>query len=231
MVKEDLKTKGCLFGHLSDINPSLLEELKKFEIIKSPDNFTRVTHSYYKQVPSEATTANTSKEANLIKKHHLDGNKDGKLWQTFFTWNSDSDEMNLYKTELIPTMRYLFMEIFKYAYGDVYLDSIEKIAENTVNFTYFNKDCFIDAHSDGGGRHMLCNILIYLNKDWEEGCGGELVIGNSYTQPPIFGNFAVIDFMDVNPPHSVTPIKSDNFHRYTILTGILFKENYFNSII
>lgn len=230
MVKEDLKTKGCLFGHLSDINPSLLEELKKFNIIKSPDNFTRVTHSYHKQVPSEATNASTSEEANLIKQYHLDGNKDGKLWQTFFTWDTNSETTNLHKNKLMSSMKYLFMEIFKYAYGGMYLNDIEEVADNTVNLTHFNKDCFINAHADGGGKKMLCNILIYLNEDWKEGYGGELVIQEKYTQPPIFGNFAVIDFMDVNPLHSVTPIKNDNFNRYTILTGILFKENYFNSI-
>ena len=31
MVREELKTKGCLFGHLSDINPSLIDELKSLE--------------------------------------------------------------------------------------------------------------------------------------------------------------------------------------------------------
>lgn len=230
MVNSDLKTKGCLFGHLSDINPTLLEELKKFNVIKHPNNFTRVTHSYHKQVPSEATNTSTSDEANSVKELHLNGNKDGKLWQTFFTWNTDDDSVNKLKTDLMGTMEYLFLEIFKYAYGGLYLNDIQPIGHNTVNLTHFNKDCFINGHADGGGRQMLCNILIYLNEDWQEGYGGELVIQEKYEQPPIFGNFAVIDFKDVNPMHAVTPIKSDNFHRYTILTGILFKENYFNSI-
>ena len=92
MVREELKTKGCLFGHLSDINPSLIEELDKLKSIRNPENFTRVTHSYTKIVPSEATTTNNYDEAEKVKNIHLNGNTDGKLWQTFFTWSTEHNK-------------------------------------------------------------------------------------------------------------------------------------------
>jgi Rps23 Pro-64 3,4-dihydroxylase Tpa1-like proline 4-hydroxylase len=128
-------------------------------------------------------------------------------------------------------MRNLFLEVFKYSYGEDMLDKIWEINEHNINLTHFDKGCWIDRHADGGGKKMVCNMLIYLNDDWKEEDGGELVIEGGGTQQPLFGNFAVLDFMHVNPFHSVTPIKTDNFHRYTILTGILFEENYFNSIV
>ena len=230
MVREELTTKGCLFGHLSDINPSLIEELEKFKSIRNPENFTRVTHSYYKNVPYEATQTNSYEEAEKVKNMHLDGNKDGKLWQTFFTWGTDDNQISQLKTSLIPTMRNLFLEVFRYSYGEDMMDKIWEINESNVNLTHFNKDCWIEPHADGGGKRMVCNILIYLNDDWTEKDGGELVIEGAGTQQPLFGNFAVLDFMHVNPMHSVTPIKTEDFHRYTILTGILLEENYFNSI-
>ena len=231
MVREELTTKGCLFGHLSDINPSLIEELDKLKSIKNPENFTRVTHSYNKSVPSESTSTDSYDEADKVKNMHLDGNKDGKLWQTFFTWSTDHSKKVQFRNSLIPTMRNLFLEVFKFAYGEEMLDKIWEINELNTNLTHFNKDCFIDRHTDGGGKRMVCNILIYLNDDWKEEDGGELVIAGAGNQQPLFGNFAILDFMHVNPMHSVTPIKTEDFHRYTILTGILLEENYFNSII
>jgi hypothetical protein len=231
MVREELTTKGCLFGHLSDINPSLIEELDKLKSIKNPENFTRVTHSYNKSVPSECTSTDSYDEADKVKNMHLDRNKDGKLWQTFFTWSTEHSKTVQLRNSLIPTMRNLFLEIFKFAYGEEMLDKIWEINELNTNLTHFNKDCFIGRHTDGGGKRMVCNILIYLNDDWKEEDGGELIVGKNYRQQPLFGNFAVLDFMHVNPFHSVTPIKTENFHRYTILTGILLEENYFNSII
>ena len=231
MIREELTTKGCLFGHLSDINPSLIEELDKLKSIRNPENFTRVTHSYYKSVPYEATQTKSYEEAEAVKNMHLDGNKDGKLWQTFFTWGTDDNKMSHLKMSLIPTMRKLFLEVFRYSYGEDMMDKIWEINESNVNLTHFNKGCWIEPHADGGGKRMVCNMLIYLNDDWKEEDGGELVIEGGGKQQPLFGNFAVLDFMHINPKHSVTPIKTEDFHRYTILTGILFEENYFNSIV
>jgi Rps23 Pro-64 3,4-dihydroxylase Tpa1-like proline 4-hydroxylase len=230
MAREELKTKGCLFGHLSDINPSLIEELDKLKSIRNPENFTRVTHSYTKIVPSEATSTNNYDEAEKVKNIHLDGNNDGKLWQTFFTWSTEHSKTIKLRNSLIPTMRNLFLEVFKFAYGEEMLGKIWEITEHNVNLSHFNKDCFIDRHTDGGSKKMVCNMLIYLNDDWKEEDGGELVVDEKYRQQPLFGNFAVLDLMHVNPFHSVTPIKNENFHRYTILTGISWEEKYFNSI-
>lgn len=227
MIREELKTKGCLFGHLSDIDSSLLDELRKLDVIKNPENFRRVTHSgSLIKGSNEATACNTYEEANQIKELHLKTNKGKGLWQTFFTWDSNTQN----KEEYIPIMRNIFLEVFKYSYGEEYLDKIWEINGTNVNLTHFNKDCFIDAHADGGGKRMICNILVYLNDNWTEEDGGELVIEGGYTQKPIFGNFAVLDFMHINPKHSVIPIKTENFDRYTILTGILFEENFFNQI-
>ena len=160
MVREELKPKGCLFGHLSDINPSLIEELDKLKSIKNPENFTRVTHSYNKSVPSECTSTDSYDEADKVKNMHLDGNKDGKLWQTFFTWSTEHSKTVQLRNSLIPTMRNLFLEIFKFAYGEEMLDKIWEINELNTNLTHFNKDCFIDRHRDGGGKRMVCYILI-----------------------------------------------------------------------
>ncbi len=108
MAREELKTKGCLFGNLSDINPTLLDELRNLNILKNPENFRRVTHSgSFIKSGDEATSAHTFQEANNIKYLHLNTNKGKGLWQTFFKW--DSDSMNKERGEFIRLMRKLFL--------------------------------------------------------------------------------------------------------------------------
>jgi hypothetical protein len=165
MVREELKTKGCLFGHLSDINPSLIEELEKLKTIRNPENFTRVTHSYNKIVSSESTPTKSYEEAQKVKNKHIEDNDDGKLWQVFFTWNTENTEPINLRNSLMPTIKNLFLEVFKFAYGDELLDKIWEIGENNINLTHFDKGCWIDRHADGGSKRVVCNMLIYLNDD------------------------------------------------------------------
>ena len=93
-------------------------------------------------VPTQATTAQSYDEAEKVKNMHLAGNRDKKLWQTFFTWNNDDNKSSQLKMNLIPTMRNLFLEVFKYAYGDELLDRIWEINGSNINLTHFNKDCW-----------------------------------------------------------------------------------------
>lgn len=219
----NIKETGCYFGNLADLNPALLDELAKLKLLCNPNNFNRLTHSYLKPVEKEATTWPSFEEANVQKQYHLDNNLDGTLWQTFFTFDVDNPNLRELRTQSIEIARPIFLEIFKFIYGEERFNEIEYIEGWNTNITFFNKDCFIGKHADGVSKRMICNILLYLSDDWTENCGGELVIEEKYTQQPKFGNFAVIDFEDINPVHTVSRITSDTFNRYTILTGILKK--------
>jgi hypothetical protein len=98
------------------------------------------------------------------------------------------------------------------------------------DLSLYNKNCFIQNHKDGydNDQKRLCVILLYLNKDWEKGMGGELVItdldGNKIEIEPKFGNFAILDFTSGNLEHEVKKITSDIFNRQTLIS-FMTKEN------
>ncbi len=103
-------------------------------------------------------------------------------------------------------------------------DIIEKYSDiNQINFTLFDYDCFIKNHQDGYSKNALCNILFYLNKDYKDGFGGELVINNEHIIKPEFGRIGVIDFYYSNPEHKVNKILSTKFHRKAFLASIPIK--------
>lgn len=230
MIKE-IEQNGCYFGHLSEINPLLLEKLETLTPILNREYYTRVTHSYFGIDPNkiESTFTSTFDEAEIVKKQWISDKDNKKVWQVFYTFNNDNDEGCNVLQKMIPQIRELFLSIVEYCYGKEMLDKIWDINRNVINLTNFTEGCFIDDHSDGGSPNMVCNILIYLNKDWQKEMGGELVIKNEFNQEPKWGNFAVLDFIKHNPSHLVTPILTSNTNRFAVLTGVLLKENEFIS--
>ncbi len=228
MIKE-IEENGCYFGHLSEINPMLLEKLEKLKPLLNRDFYTRVTHSYLGNSSEkiESTITSTFEEAESIKNVWLDKKAKQNVWQIFYTFNNENNEGSKILSELITDIRELFLPIIEYCYGKETLNKIWEINRNLINVTNFTKNCYIDDHSDGGNPNMVCNILIYLNKDWEEGDGAELIIKNKFKQQPKWGNFAVLDFVKHNPSHSVLPFLSTEKNRFAVLTGVLTKENNF----
>ena len=92
--------------------------------------------------------------------------------------------------------------------------------------TLYDKDCFIENHKDGDDddKDRLCVVILYLNKDWKKGMGGELIItdehDNNLEITPEFGNFAILDFQNYNLKHEVKKITDDNFHRKALISFI-----------
>jgi Rps23 Pro-64 3,4-dihydroxylase Tpa1-like proline 4-hydroxylase len=108
-------------------------------------------------------------------------------------------------------------------YSD-YISDYEMYIKNILRgntLTLYVKNNFIEPHSDGYVDGRLCVILIYLNDDYKNEFGGELVIDNKNIIEPIFGNIAILDFTKNNILHSVNPVIDDNFKRFAFI-------NFFN---
>ena len=126
---------------------------------------------------------------------------------------------------------------FKQTYGEI-LDNISLRIVNHLyteknyskndfeysgTFTLYEDGHYIENHKDGKNENKVCNLLIYLNEEHNEGDGGELVL-NTYTNKkliikPLLGNFAVLDFTtDLGVEHSVNTVNGD-YKRFTYLNG------------
>jgi len=109
---------------------------------------------------------------------------------------------------------------------ELYPEQSKRFGGPSFSLTIYDKGCFIENHKDGDDddKSRLCVVLLYLNKDWKPGMGGELIItdehGNKLEITPEFGNFAILDFQNYNLYHEVKPITDDNFHRKTLISFI-----------
>lgn len=131
------------------------------------------------------------------------------------------------------------------------MDEISKIYNNILNYFYskttndvffgfqwtcYSEGDFLKDHNDGQGDYHqnVCAILIYLNEEWEEEWGGNLILRNTkhanyantevkYKVVPKFGRVAIIDLEVFDTAHAVEQVIGDH-NRCTLLTFATGKE-------
>jgi len=107
---------------------------------------------------------------------------------------------------------------------------LEGISATNIQIYRYN-DCFLphqDAHSKAHA-----SLLIYLNDEWKNIFGGELVVRKKqklgeveYVLQPKFGYCALIDFSKNDPVHQVRKIQSLRAQRIVLSTFLNRKVNY-----
>lgn len=95
-----------------------------------------------------------------------------------------------------------------------------------MEFTYYDKGCYLNNHSDGTGTGRICAILIYLNENYDANNGGILVLNNVDNVVPEIGNVAIIDLQSFDIPHMVTEV-TDGIGRYAFLSFVKRKQDEF----
>jgi Rps23 Pro-64 3,4-dihydroxylase Tpa1-like proline 4-hydroxylase len=100
-------------------------------------------------------------------------------------------------------------------------DSIKKeIRSTTQRIATYDNECHITKHKDGFNYKRLFVILIYLNKEWEETNGGDLVIytknNDKISLTPKAPSVCVLDFTKNNLEHEV--LKVIDGTRYTYVS-------------
>jgi len=108
----------------------------------------------------------------------------------------------------------------------------ENLDEDNINpydqITCFEEGDLIQPHSDGLNPGRICALLIYLNPDWKDGDGGELVLvpkhGEKLLIPPTLGTVVALDFTNPlnNLSHEVRPVIG-NFKRWNYLKFVTKK--------
>lgn len=84
------------------------------------------------------------------------------------------------------------------------------IEENPgITLQIHKKGWGIQSHKDGNVGDRTCAILIYPNKGWEEGFGGNLILNDSEKIIPTFGKVVILDMTKSNVQHEVDIVTTD----------------------
>ena len=192
-------------GYLSfDLSNETKEKLKPIADKIKQIEFTNLRHT---GCGNSDSTNDSFENLEKLKEEYAPQ----KLWQV---WYQD----NNLRTKISEDEYSVLREVFTSIIEDVYpADSYD--TNFFINCTMYNKLCYINRHQDGTGGNRLTNILIYLNEDYTEGMGGEIVINDEKVNPEL-GKVAILDFSKNNPTHSVTEVLDTNFRRITIIVEL-----------
>ena len=226
-AKESLKLKGYCDFELKDFNEeyyNLFEKIKyKKEDVEYLNYFKMVRFDYHNE--STETHVRHSKQfdsfedANIFKKELLktyDYENMSQLWISSLQFPKDFIDK---KFETV------FYDILEYFYNKT-----QKDVTMAPQWTCYSEGCFLKDHNDGQGEEYqnTCAILIYLNEEWKEEWGGNLILRNTkisndeniktiHKVIPKFGKVVIIDLEIFDTSHAVDNIIGDH-NRCTLLS-------------
>ena len=207
--KQKLINHGFLSFNLEDIDQNLYNELY--------NNFNKLNRlSSINRLRYDCTI-----DCNLEKFYFEDYCK--KLKDEFnITGNHKAQSWLFSSSNPISLPNPAVEKIYKKIIGNLYPEYANEnlYLQNKLDsfdLTLYEKNDFIEPHNDGIDPQRLCVILIYLNDDYQDGFGGELIIENHIKVTPIFGNIAILDFTANNPIHSVNHVLDDEFKRFAFI--------------
>lgn len=203
-----IKTNGCFTDTLVG------EELQTLRNIYDRTLDLEFNHSCHTGYANNYSNDLPFEQLSKVKEETLKQHKEQQNVMQYWYFNPSikytDDELSFFQTKC----RNIVSELYPNEVHSLY-DSAKHIS-----LTMFNKGCFIINHADGGSGVNLCNILFYVNDEYKDGYGGELVVNENFVIKPEFGRYAVIDFYYNNPPHRVNEILDDTFQRKTFITSM-----------
>jgi Rps23 Pro-64 3,4-dihydroxylase Tpa1-like proline 4-hydroxylase len=220
-AKEHLHNKGYCSFNIADLNFELFDIVNQYKCdstISQRENmiFLRGDFSEVSGESNINTNYKSFEKANEIKNEKLSLLKKEDIVQLWLYGHP--------KNEMKP-LRVLFTELTKYFYDiddnvDLNLD---------ISISLYNEGCFLNDHIDGKSPvKNYASMLIYLNKDWKDKNGGNLILRGDdnidYKVVPEFGTVAIIDLQNFDIYHQVEEVKN-NAERYTIICFPFDKKN------
>jgi Rps23 Pro-64 3,4-dihydroxylase Tpa1-like proline 4-hydroxylase len=223
--KDFLFKEGYLVFDLESYDIDLYTELhNSFDLTTAKNSINRL------RIDGSSTENRTIEQ--ILKKYNLE-NFDAQT--EHIRVNSETLEYQTIAKEITPYYKHIsqiwFCSTDVHSTGfQIISDKINKkitkdlynqtISEPCVSeLTLYTDGCFIENHNDGEQNFRNCVILIYLNKNWKEDDGGEIILNGNLYIPPTFGKVVVLDFLHHNIEHAVNKVKND-FERYTLIKFI-----------
>lgn len=209
-LKTDLFTNGFISFNIKDVDVELYNELEIAIPPNSlnPNQFTNLRNGIVN--PFKNPTPEFASDISNLPFDELDLIKKKIIKNYTFETGYGLDQIWFYKN--IESRKILD---FRYKLYSLFYNI--NTGNCGTNITLYNDDCFLKNHQDSNlSNDRQCAILVYLSTDWDESKGGELVIDNTTSVSPIFGQVAILDFTKHNPYHMVN--KVNGFNRYCLLS-------------
>jgi|TARA_R110001592_G_scaffold119939_4_gene323625 Rps23 Pro-64 3,4-dihydroxylase Tpa1-like proline 4-hydroxylase len=199
--KQKLLEKGCCNFTITDSN--LLSELKSLSLKQEfqPKNWKKLRWSHWGM-----EFLSTEEALDFVDHYQYIG----EPTQCYFQMPINSNEDSITKA---------VSNVIKSWTSEAYDIDESEIHPPALCLNIMPKGFHIRNHRDGGdgGKTRLVAFLIYMNEDWTDTDGGELVIhGGMETISPKFGRVVMIDLTKHDIEHEVKLITGDKSRKVLV---------------
>ena len=224
-AKESLKLKGYCDFELKDFNEEYYNLFEKIKYKKEDTeylNYFKMVRFDYHNEPTDIHV-NSSKQFDSFANANIEKNELFKKYDYENMAQLWIQSLNSPKDFIDEKFDEVYYNILEYFYNKTKLD-----VTMAPQWTCYSEGCFLKDHNDGQGEEYqnTCAILIYLNEEWDESWGGNLILRDSknthdkttaYKVIPKFGRVAIIDLEIFDTSHAVDDIIGDH-NRCTLLS-------------
>ncbi len=188
----------------------LFNEAKLNEIVKvlqQPYNWKTQNHTYSALYVDSRRWQNTSNDERFVQRD---------------VWQRDAVSPHATSTNIA-------LDFLSYLRGDAFMSVLSRIfnvsltdmnvTSPEINTNYFRlgSDDFVKLHADDSPGRKVC-MLLYLNKQWRENAGGELVFIGKNDKPisiaPLYNRCVLFDPASKGSEHWVKKLNAENAGTY-----------------
>ncbi len=204
------------FSEIADKYEVQIDE--RIEDASHPKGALKIMNKYHAKIPilkeiqKDISKVDTSSSTKY--------NHDGQTWMYGMYPRTSIEKINLIESLYVQTVIELYNEDIinhKEFKTTTDINNQNPYIGAGTDISLYVKDNYISNHADGIDGNRLCVVLMYLNDDWESGYGGEIVVKEELTIPPLFGNVVILDFTENNIEHEVKKVINENFERFAII--------------
>lgn len=190
-------------------NPAKLDQV--MQTLQQPHNWQTQKHTYSALYVDDNQWINANSEERFVQRD---------LWQRPDNCTNDAND------SLAPQfLTFLRSEEFLSVLSGIFNVKLTDInvANPQINSNYFrlSPNDFVSEHADDSPGREVC-MLLYLNQDWQENNGGELVFSGKNNQvihiPPLHNRCVLFDPSSEGSEHWVNKLNAEvsDYYRYNV---------------
>lgn len=186
-------------------NNAKLDEV--FDVLQHDNHWQTQKHSYSALYVDDAKWQKTANKQRFVQRD---------VWQrAALSTNSTAGNVAMEFLLFLRSAEFmsLLSRIFKVPLTDL------NVANPEINTNYFRlgSSDFVNQHADDSPGREVC-MLLYLNKNWQQDSGGELVFmaeaDKQITIAPLYNRCVLFDPSSPGSEHWVKAVTSENTQRY-----------------
>lgn len=186
---------------------------KVVDILQQPQHWQTQKHTYAALYVDDKQWQQANDQQRFVQRD---------VWQRNAINSADLNLKHLESTNIaLDFLNYLRSNEFMAVLSEIFTVRLtdKNVADPLINTNYFrlSSNDFVSEHADDSPGREVC-MLLYLNKDWSNSAGGELVFSGKRNEPiyisPLYNRCVLFDPASEGSEHWVKSLNNESNHQF-----------------